>query len=595
MLKILNEPCPRVTDTEPSTWLVEWTAEREMPEGTVLELRGENLKTILAAQWHEVSVQGDCWETVWQIPRRSGFADIHADNKEKRLIQARARRTVPEGTVSRFVLRVKPENIRDSDFPVRVVIDGEDSGAADRFSLKTRAGAVTFLRVYVRPSLQADGSLRVVLAPEDGDCFPASFQRPLRVSLRDGKQALWKGHVRGCTAVDIPAKIETGQSPCRLTAAVDRRELTNGEAISNGRREGAESRVVSNPFLTRVSGFIPAFGALHWHTRVSGDGQRTMDAAFLEGRDHGNLDFAAPGDHTPRGRNWRELTDGVEYFNEDGFFTTLYGWELSSNRGHVNFYFVDPDHPMNPENYAGPSLPEEYIESIPHRNFLAIPHHTNAVSKEFKKDGTHYWTEYPWGKPCPEYLRLVEIFQCRGNQERERYPEGWRQQYENNGGSVQTALDSGHRLGFVGGTDDHIGFPGINCHNEGRIVTGAWLKERTRNGLYEALYERRTWACWDTRAIVRFEVNNVLQGGELNACSGTALRARITAHFEAPLDVLELVSNGDNAVAVPYPRDSLDVETEVDLGTRSERTYVYLRVRQTDGAIVYASPVFFTG
>jgi hypothetical protein len=48
--------------------------------------------------------------------------------------------------------------------------------------------------------------------------------------------------------------------------------------------------------------------------------------------------------------------------------------------------------------------------------------------------------------------------------------------------------------------------------------------------------------------------------------------------------------------AIPFDRlnGSLDIETEIDLGMVEKSTFFYLRARQTDGALIYASPIFVT-
>jgi hypothetical protein len=327
---------------------------------------------------------------------------------------------------------------------------------------------------------------------------------------------------------------------------------------------------------------------------------RSPDQALEAARDDLNLDFAAPGDHTPAGIKWTDLVRACDRYNQPGLFATLYGWEQSSDEGHVNFYFVDPDHPMAPDHFSHPHRPAEYIEALPHRGFLAIPHHTNAVSYATRDDGSHYWGAYPWGQPRDAYLRLVEIFQGRGNFEREDPPEGWRCSFRNNNGSVQTALDRGHRLGFVGGTDNHAGWPARVSRREeaepsaGWIVTGAWVVARTREAVYDALYARHTWACWDTRAIVWFAVDGALQGSELRLTTPRRLRAQIRMSVEQPLDVLEIVSGHDASIAIDTSHSELDIHREIDLGRVARSTYFYLRARQVDGALIYASPVFVT-
>jgi hypothetical protein len=282
---------------------------------------------------------------------------------------------------------------------------------------------------------------------------------------------------------------------------------------------------------------------------------------------------------------------------------TLYGWEQSSDEGHVNFIFIDPDHPINPDRFDFPRRPAEYIEDLPtsYQDFLAIPHHTNAVSYAVRDDGTHNWRNYPWGEPCPRYLRLVEIFQSRGNFEREDPPEGWRAEFRNHGSSVQSALTKGHPLGFVGGTDNHAGWPARIQPSQRRgfsgvagswIFTGAWVTQRTREAILDALTARHTWACWDTRAVVRFSIDGALQGDRIDLDEPRALRATIRMAVEAPLASLELVTEGETAIEIDVSDLDLDIDTKVDLDIVDAPTFFYLRARQVDGALIYASPIF---
>ena len=179
-----------------------------------------------------------------------------------------------------------------------------------------------------------------------------------------------------------------------------------------------------------------------------------------------------------------------------------------------------------------------------------------------------------------------------------------------NKGSVQTALNNGHKLGFVGGTDNHSGWPTLlelpgnksimellKMYKEkvsfpSQIYTGVWARSRSRSEVYKALFSRHTWACWDTRAIVWVTINGVLQGGELKVRKGANLEAYIKMSVEAPLDVLEIVSRDGVVWSFKDPGSVLDIEKHVDLGMISKDSYYYLRARQKNGALIYASPVF---
>ncbi len=73
---------------------------------------------------------------------------------------------------------------------------------------------------------------------------------------------------------------------------------------------------------------------------------------------------------------------------------------------------------------------------------------------------------------------------------------------------------------------------------------------------------------------------------------GTPLHTRIQLSSEAPLESLEWVTLGDIAIPVPFEVDAMDLDVTVSLPDAVVSTWYYLRARQTDGALIYASPVF---
>ena len=89
-------------------------------------------------------------------------------------------------------------------------------------------------------------------------------------------------------------------------------------------------------------------------------------------------------------------------------------------------------------------------------------------------------------------------------------------------GFVQRALAMGWRVGFTGGGDDHSGHPGDErvrgagqwSYKGGLFSTQA--ANRTREAIWEALYERRCVATTGPRIIVEFEVAGAPMGSELS-------------------------------------------------------------------------------
>ena len=235
------------------------------------------------------------------------------------------------------------------------------------------------------------------------------------------------------------------------------------------------------------------------------------------------------------------------------------------------------------------------------QDFIAIPHHTNAVAETRKiEDDSPYWHPYPWREP-EDFRCLAEIMQIRGNQERNSYGDAWRGWHQNNGASIQDALALGHRLGFTGGTDNHCGWPGrarSGCEGLGvyplasTILTGVWTGQVERQSIFDSLRARRTWAVWDTRALVHYTVNGILGGGELTVQRGEALSAHIRLSAEDLLQSVEVVSEGRTVWSASF--DDLDLDLEIPLGAAGAGTHFYLRALQRNGGIIYASPVFVT-
>jgi len=247
------------------------------------------------------------------------------------------------------------------------------------------------------------------------------------------------------------------------------------------------------------------------------------------------------------------------------------------------------------------ALADRLQELAREADFIAIPHHTNAVAETRKlEDDTPFWHPYPWSEPR-EHIRLVEIMQGRGNQERDVYDDAWRGWHQNNHASVQDALALGHRLGFTGGTDNHCGWPGrtyIEAEAGGIhppasvILTGVWTRQVERQAVYDALKARHTWAVWDTRALVLFSVNGALAGDEITVAAGEPLCAHLRLSAEDALQSIELVSEGRTVWQDSTSR--LDVGLDIPLGAARMATHFYLRALQRNGGIIYASPVFVT-
>jgi len=611
-LEILNEPNAHCTFLKQFTYRFAWRPEKHYVAGTQIEVRSHCLRAFIS--WRYAAFRMEAGDIAFRWKIRPTVSD-YRQNMGRVLFRARLPYGAPKDQPVEFEMTVIPPIWAGIDNRLSVwTIDVSNNFAADAPTpdpiqeegstcvLAVEAGPVENLSIHSRPVPGPDGTVRTAVVPEDRFGNPSRFAEPVDCQLE------WNGDsqnlaLSGAELLHLDAPTDTQ----RARIAVPLSALSARENIANGRIEGDCAIVIGNPvWPDGPDDLRAAFGEFHWHTDFSGDGQRPIAEAIRCARDYLNMDFVAPGDHSPKGEKWVETVRALEDANSPDEFATFFGWECSSDRGHENYYFTDPDHPLvsgGPAGIAGgrPDNLREKLDQLSRtRDFLVIPHHTNSVAETRRQeDDSPFWHPYPWAEPADDYLRLVEIMQIRGNQEREEYDDAWRGWHQNNHSSVQTALALGHKLGFVGGTDNHCGWPGrafAECEGLGIhpsrsvILTGVWTPRLERQNVYDSLKARHTWAVWDTRALVWFAVNGTQAGSEIAIPRGTELTAHLRLSAEDALQTVEIISAGRVVWQQSFVEP--DVEIEISLGTAEQSTHFYLRALQRNGGIIYASPVF---
>lgn len=310
----------------------------------------------------------------------------------------------------------------------------------------------------------------------------------------------------------------------------------------------------------------------------------------------------------------QEYADIADAYDAPGRFVTLLGAELSWRMGHYNFYwagrteldrFIEAWEARTLSPVAGTilapdiatfyGLPPNYFERAQAERLLVIPHHTNVTSANLSTvSGLPIWTHYHWprGHYDPRFFRLAEMVQGRGCFESEAVDPDWKIRHGAGGGSIQTGLARGFRVGFTGGTDNHNGWP--SRQTGGWVgLTAVYTGEFSRAGIMRGLYRRRCYATTGVRIVTDFRLNDAPMGSELQLEPRGERRFTIRVHGTAPLERVEIVSQG--VVIAQLPVDGLDLVTnwEDDRPTRPVHDfYYYLRVRQVDGHCAWTSPIW---
>jgi len=188
----------------------------------------------------------------------------------------------------------------------------------------------------------------------------------------------------------------------------------------------------------------------------------------------------------------------------------------------------------------------------------------------------------------------VEMVQNRGAFETEAPDPRWRVAWGGFGGSVQTALMRGHRVGFVGGTDNHTGWPSRLAGAPGYGGLTAIQASRLEGAsLFASLYARRCYATSGARIVADATLNGFPMGSELTLDPDAPRLFQIRVRGTAPLDAVQIVSMGVVLADLPVERDSPDLEAfwEDDRPGRPLQDVVYyVRIRQSDGHCAWLSP-----
>ncbi len=332
---------------------------------------------------------------------------------------------------------------------------------------------------------------------------------------------------------------------------------------------------VSNPSVTGpwVEGLNVYFGEIHSHCELS-DGVGTIDDGYAFARDALGLDFAAMTDHFeytqptlyyPPEERWPRTIEAAERFNEPGRFVTLLGYEWGG-RPHINVYYRGGEGEILTAQTDCSRTATDLWASLHElgRPVVTIPHHPKFISPA------------DWREHDDRLQRLVEVYS------------GWGSSELGSEHTARAALQRGLRLGFIAGTDNHIGRPGQgNRTHEGGGLACVLAPELTREAIFDALVARRCYATTGARMLLDLRVNGALMGSEAPMAQKRSVTVR--AIGEADIRRVEIVSNG----AVVHTEQTASQVVELLWEERSRQAaWYYARLSQADGHQAWSSPVW---
>ena len=476
--------------------------------------------------------------------------------------------------------------------PILVAVDTQGSGQfvlhRSRARIASKAGPATQLLVYA-PSDAVVGrrsELRVALIDANANPAPPGVPPDIRVQVQGAatlSELTGEDLARGWGVVPFTP---TSPGIVRLTASVF-------DGILKAR---------SNPVRVHASGPERQvyWGDLHSHSQYSWDG--VGGASFEYARHVSALDFYALTDHSLPGgaytrglgpHVWEEYNALTERHYEPGKFVTLHAYEASFGTpyGHHNVYFRGKPGPLvTPGGDVG--LPELW-KALTARQALTVPHHTGKFPEGVR-----------WDIHDAELRRNFEIYSAHGLSEAfdPQHPLAFEQsdftgpsKSLNGPHFAQDAWAQGLLLSSLAASDDHRAQPG-RPHWGLAAVRATAL---SRDGIFDALYERRTYATTGARILLDFSIEGQPMGHQTAAAAAPSLA--LDVHGTDVIEEVQILrhtrSSGRFDVIQSLRPDSLDVTwTGADREFREDSIY-YVRLRQRGeiggrAVMAWSSPIW---
>jgi hypothetical protein len=361
--------------------------------------------------------------------------------------------------------------------------------------------------------------------------------------------------------------------------------------------------VLSNAIRVDHTGRGPYWGDIHIHTKLSHDGYGTEPYRYAQ--EVAGLDFAALADHWqslgPAG--YDQVRDWAEDAQEANNFVTLLADERDPGEftGHHNLYFRGADRFMEaavvPENpdFADPDRAGHLQSALDPSEAMLIPHHTGLSWRRISEDGrlsmaialdacedgglrpvmeiySHHGQSELWD---PQHVLSYEFNRMRRAERRANVSVAGPYY-------AQDYWMAGHRIGVIGSSDEHSGRPGLRHGGLGAV----WTEELSREGIFDALRNRRCYATTGERILLDFSIAGIDVGCSGQIQKGETLPIKLQVWGTATLlrvEILRFRFGVDSAFVtilseIPTP-EAIDASFELEDVAVGDAVY-YARVTQ---------------
>ena len=334
-------------------------------------------------------------------------------------------------------------------------------------------------------------------------------------------------------------------------------------------------------------------GEFHRHTEISGDGGNDgpLEDMWRYAIDVAAMDWLGNGDHdNGQGREypWWLIQKTTDAFRLPGRFDPPFTYERSVAypEGHRNVVFAQRGVrtlPRLPKTAPEPvvSAPDTVMLYEYLRRFNGVcASHTSATDM-----GTD------WRNNAPDVEPMVEIYQgARQNYERPGAPRsptandaigGWRPL-----GFVNLAFKKGYQFSFQSSSDHG------STHISYALV---YAEDTSREALLRAMRARHTYAATDNIvADYRCSANgrDYMLGDAFNTAQPPTLRLQLKG--TAPFAKVTLVKDDEEIHSITPNNPNVELTWTDPAPKAGKASYYYFRGEQTDGELVWVSPMWIT-
>lgn len=347
------------------------------------------------------------------------------------------------------------------------------------------------------------------------------------------------------------------------------------------------------------------YGNLHEHSENSScwpaGTEGTLHDEYRFGMYAEGYNFMGITDHgyTMNEVYWRKNNRLADFYNDPPFFVALHAmeWTLSAQgdlesvygAGHYNIVFASTADARkfirNSQEIYNVNTPESKNPVLLWKllkekqiDCITIPHHPAAA---------HHPID--WHVHDPDFVPVVEIFQCRGNAEYPGCPREIQAKRHVPTTSKRAFIDYAllkmkYKMGFIA-SGDH--------NNIGLGVAALWVKDFSRNGILEAMRNRHCFATTGDKMMVDFSINGTFQGATIQTETPPVLQINIKGQHH--LEKVEILRNSKVVKVLDVDGATREFNahfTDEHYQEDHTVTYYYIRATQKNNEIAWSSPIW---